>query len=399
MTAGISVSAGETIYVGLGSNGADSPGNTGGASAFGIGSGGNGRTSNANGGGGGGASAIAVDADIVMIAGGGGGAGSAYYMGFGAPYSGNGGTAVTTPNSSYGGGDGADGIGESETGIGGGLGGRSTNSTPASDLSRPSSGGGGGNSTQGFNAGGGGGGAGYFGGLGGGGGGGDIDKAGASGGGGGSSYTSSARIPGTNYLTYGVGPATPSASISYIDIQTSSLPVANVGGDYSTSLSATFAASDPPDEWTVSPALPAGISLNPNTGALSGTATTPSTGTYTFTATKFENTSYVAARSSTALTLTVSPVAPGSVFVSFDYNGATGSNTVTSAVVATGSSADVALPHPTKTGLEFTGWFNAQSLIDGRRITTVEAGDSGTLLVGYLPPELAQTLGLTTPTP
>ncbi|GEM_PF-3131288 len=248
-------------------------------------------------------------------------------------------------------------------------------------------------------AGGGGGGAGYYGGLGGGGGGGDIDKAGASGGGGGSSYTSSARIPGTNYSTYGAGPATPSASISYIEIQTSSLPVANVGGGYTASLAATFAASDPPDEWTVNPALPAGISLNPNTGALSGTATTPSTGTYTFTATKFENTSYVAARSSTALTLTISPVAPGSVFVSFDYNGATGSNTVTSAVVATGASADVALPHPTKTGVEFTGWFNAQSLIDGRRITTVEAGDSGTLLAGYVPPELAQTLGLATPTP
>jgi len=307
LTAGVSVSAGETIYVGLGANGADSPGNAGGASAFGIGSGGNGRTLNANGGGGGGASAIAIDTDIVMIAGGGGGAGSSYYVGFGAPYSGNGGTAVTTPNSSSGGGNGFDGIGESQTGVGGGLGGRSSNGTPASDLGRPSSGGGGGgNSTEPFNAGGGGGGAGYYGGLGGGGGGANMDNMGASGGGGGSSYTSSARIPVTNYSTHGPSPATPGASISYIDFQTSTLPTARVDSAYSATLAATFGLSTSPDAWTVSPALPAGLALDPNSGAITGTPTTAATGTYTFTAAKYGSGALISARSSIDLALTVS---------------------------------------------------------------------------------------------
>ena len=91
--------------------------------------------------------------------------------------------------------------------------------------------------------------------------------------------------------------------------------------------------------------------------------------------------------------------APGTVTVSFNYNGATGGDSVTSAIVAPGASADVVLPSPTKSGFEFTGWFNNQSLLNGQRITTIGNSDSGVLTAGYVPPALAQTLKLLLPPP
>ncbi len=85
------------------------------------------------------------------------------------------------------------------------------------------------------------------------------------------------------------------------------------------------------------------------------------------------------------------------VTVTFNYNGATGGNTVASATVTSGTQADAELPRPTKPGESFTGWFNTQSLLNGQRITTIEESDAGTLIAGFVPPELAQTLNLALP--
>ena len=312
VTAGVSVTAGERIYIGLGANGGDaptppatSPAGSGGVSAFGIDPGGSGGSNGyGSGAGGGGASAVAVDDTIILIAGGGGGAGSAYEDApFSPPSAGVGGGY-----GGFGGGKGGDGEGAAQSPDGGGgLAGNSSNGTVASDLSRTASGGGGGETgfTR-FNIGGGGGGAGQYGGLGGGGGGADLDKLASSGGGLGSSYRSEVRIPGTNYSTYGAGPATPGASISYIDFQTSTLSSARIDSAYSAALAATFGASGSPDAWTASPALPSGLALDPNSGVIAGTPTTASTGTYTFTATKYGSGSFISARSSIDLVLTVS---------------------------------------------------------------------------------------------
>ena len=91
--------------------------------------------------------------------------------------------------------------------------------------------------------------------------------------------------------------------------------------------------------------------------------------------------------------------APVSVTVSFEYNGATGGNTATSATVDSGALANTVLPHPTKPGVAFSGWFNTQSLLNGQRITTVESSDAGELIAGYVPSELAQNLDLDLPPP
>ena len=83
--------------------------------------------------------------------------------------------------------------------------------------------------------------------------------------------------------------------------------------------------------------------------------------------------------------------------VSFNYNGATGGTSVTSATVPVGSQADAVLPLPTKSGDVFTGWFNTQSLLNGERITTINDSVAGELVAGFIPPELAQNLNLTLP--
>lgn len=89
---------------------------------------------------------------------------------------------------------------------------------------------------------------------------------------------------------------------------------------------------------------------------------------------------------------------PGPVTVTFNYNGATGGNSVTAATVTSGTQANTVLPLPTKPGASFTGWFNTQSLLNGQRITIIEENDAGELLAGFIPPELAQTLNLVLPT-
>jgi hypothetical protein len=86
------------------------------------------------------------------------------------------------------------------------------------------------------------------------------------------------------------------------------------------------------------------------------------------------------------------------VTVTFNYSGATGGTSVTTATFTSGTEADADFPHPTKPGESFTGWFSTQSLLNGQRVTIIEEGDAGTLIAGFIPPELAQTLNLVLPT-
>ena len=353
VTAGLNVSPGETVYMGLGADGQNSTPRGGGvsaASAFSIGPGGAYTYSGGGeGGGGGGASAIAVDDTVVVIAGGGGGAGGArdlFSVG-GVPLSGDGGNANRIGSS-----------GEDGWGPGGIGGGQSGNTTVKSTLTRAGevTGGGGQPSTDSCcNVDGGGGGAGYIGGFEGDMGGGSHLEAVGSGGGGGSSYTSPTRVPYTNHLNYSLFSGDPSGSIEYIDIATAALPGATVDAAFSTTLAATFGAAEAVDDWTVAPALPTGISLNATTGVLSGTAGAASTGTYTFTATQYGWPGAISARSNVSLSLTVTAAPVSDQTVTFDVNGGTGTmaNQVTN--VATALTANTF----TRAGFTFAGWNTA----------------------------------------
>src|SRR4030095_5913156 len=68
---------------------------------------------------------------------------------------------------------------------------------------------------------------------------------------------------------------------SSLAITTSALPEQTVNQPYSASLSDS--GGPPPSTWSVSPALPANLSLNAATGAITGTPTTQGTTTHTFT--------------------------------------------------------------------------------------------------------------------
>src|SRR6476619_4890559 len=68
---------------------------------------------------------------------------------------------------------------------------------------------------------------------------------------------------------------------SGLAITTTSLPEGEINQPYSASLSGSGGAL--PYNWSVSPTLPANLSLDPATGAITGTATTAATTTHTFT--------------------------------------------------------------------------------------------------------------------
>jgi len=348
ITAGLNVAEGETVFIGLGEDGPDFANNsTPARSAFNIGAAGSYDWGSGKGGGGGGASAVAIDDTIVVIAGGGGGAGGAVDLtggGFG------------SPASSGNGGNGGGGIGQ-DTGFSngtygdGGSGGSVLNGTAASTLSRTGTDGGGSGADSdtepGFNADGGGGGAGYYGGLAGHGGDGNLQNAAGGGGGGGSSYLSSTRIPSSNNQVFSLSTTTPTGSIEYIDISTTSIPSATVNSPFTTTLAATFGAATAVDDWTVSPALPTGISLNASTGEISGTATATASGTYVFTATKFGGSSKIAARSSASLSFNVAAgpsISPASQTVTGTVNSAISATAVFTASNFTGTPAYTVTP-------------------------------------------------------
>jgi hypothetical protein len=94
------------------------------------------------------------------------------------------------------------------------------------------------------------------------------------------------------------------------------------------------------DDWTVSPALPTGISLNASTGEISGTATATASGTYIFTATKFGGSSKIAARSSASLSFNVAAgpsISPATQTVTGTVNSAIASTAVFTASNFTGT--------------------------------------------------------------
>ncbi len=116
----------------------------------------------------------------------------------------------------------------------------------------------------------------------------------------------------------------------------SPLPPATVGTPYTTIVSGQWALA--PVHWSVSRgALPAGLALNPATGAISGTPTTAGTSTFTLTLT--DATKPTALSATKTLSITVSPKLSASVFV-----GNSGNNSLTSYTV--GASGDA---HPLTT--------------------------------------------------
>jgi putative Ig domain-containing protein len=103
-----------------------------------------------------------------------------------------------------------------------------------------------------------------------------------------------------------------SASVPTLAITTSSLPNGQVGSGYSATLAATGGTA--PYTWSLtSGSLPAGLTLNASTGAITGTPTVTANATpLTFTAT---DSSSPAQTASANLTLTISPSATGALTI------------------------------------------------------------------------------------
>ena len=313
----INVTDGEVLQIGLGARGGDATGvagaNAGGASGF-TGSGGLGGfgIGSDDGGGGGGASVVRIGGVDVLVSAGGGGGGEADGAGGleptptgGSGGSGTSGFIVRTGSEFIAGNPGGSGSNASAATGGGGGAGLAGGSAGDGGLlgstqgTRNNGGNGGANRCSG-----GGGGGGYYGG-GGGGGGADFASSGCGGGGAGSSYMAAART-GTNriYSESATG-RDARAQVNYIDFTTSSLNSGRVGEAYTQNVVATFGAATAPDVWSVSPALPAGLTLNTATGAITGTPTSAASGTYTITASYNSGGPGLIARSAISLTLII----------------------------------------------------------------------------------------------
>ncbi len=341
VTGSIPVTAGDHIFSAVGTAGGSSGTPTPGAGGSGIGPdgiGGDGGTSTSIAGAGGGGISLMFDVSSSLsgfpgvIAAGGGGAG--------ADTGADGGSACNSFT-----GAGGDGVGGSEDPNSGGLGATTTSVGGAGGTGV--SNGGDGNSFTGSDGHGGTGGGNASANNGGGGGGG-----GASGGGGGASQSSAGSGGGGAGLSFGYQAATlavpqfswttdaPSIAINYIDISATSLIDAKVGTAYSAAMSATFGASTPVTGthavWSVSPALPAGLSMDPRTGAITGTPTAGSAATsYKVTAQWLvpvpvfdasvlgagQATADIAAQSSVSLSLTVAAPAAPAVLAATGFNG------------------------------------------------------------------------------
>src|SRR5439155_112553 len=93
-------------------------------------------------------------------------------------------------------------------------------------------------------------------------------------------------------------------------IATSSLPAGAVGAAYSQTLTATGAT---PITWSLSGSLPAGLSLNSSTGAITGTPTTSGTSALTVQATNLAGTA------TKLLSLAINPYQPPASSGPFAY--------------------------------------------------------------------------------
>ena len=307
-----SVNPGDTMAAELGQNGGAGGANTG-AGGIGWSDGGNGGTaaSGINGAGGGGSTGVFLGRTLIAVAAGGGGAaGTTSVGGTGCILDSQQGASGSPDN------PGGNGGTEAAAGLGGnyqGASGGSAGSAGTSSVDIPPSTGGSGGSNTVSGDGGGGGGAG----LNGGGGGASGDTATpleAGSGGGGSSYVAAVGpglasplfSPNQNSFSSGIALAV------WPELTTTSIPAGSVGNSYSATIDATEYVIDlttglPPvyapgastlhainslrsapsgslalPLWSVTPSLPAGLTLDPATGAISGTPTAAAHGTYVF---------------------------------------------------------------------------------------------------------------------
>ena len=103
----------------------------------------------------------------------------------------------------------------------------------------------------------------------------------------------------------GVSGCLPKNDSQGLTITTASLPAGTVGQPSSASVSAS--GGTPPYTWSVSPSLPAGLSLDSTTGAITGTPTAEGTSSHTFSVFDSSTPKQVVQK---ALTLTIKPVPP-----------------------------------------------------------------------------------------
>lgn len=339
----LSVTAGETLSVGIGENASGATGGASGLSAGVGGAGGDALGVVPLGGAGGGATIVKQGSAVLLVAGGGGGGGAAAAAS---------GSASGSATGGAGGGGGVNGIdsapvpsdgergdasGGSTFGGNGGTGGSQSSGdgqNGEANISTCGSGGGG--------AGGSGGGRGiavqaYD----------PIYEAyGCGGGGGGSSFSDSTRDAGMSVFSdSSMLSGSGRVIINTIEVSTASLPTGTPGSTYSATLQSSGSVityggtTTSTATWSVTPALPSGLSLSSG-GVISGTPATASSGTYTVTAT-ISDVLGVVARSSKSLTLTIagtptiSTVAPGTgpvvggMSVQIDGTNLTGATSVT----------------------------------------------------------------------